>query len=290
MNLTAAVEEYLQRKPWARSGLRAFLAYSRVEDTRWLRAEDLVGFCRSLQGRGLAPNSAQVYLCVANRFVRELVERKLACFGLTALEEAIAEQGRFTEPVLDRKLAAAGEEEVRELVEAAYEAVPGINPRTGKGWRAYLTYLRNIALVETLRASGVRPAELVALRLGDLNLRDQVARAPDGRLLYFDLRSWGAVMRYLLARGDAANLPLHHQKLPVFARHDAGSGGKLAGPLHVNSVNGIVRKLRRSEMVTASSLRVRFGRSLLAATTDERGAARLLGLKRVRNVRRYGER
>ena len=97
----------------------------------------------------------------------------------------------------------------------------------------------------------------------------------------------GALMHYLLARGDPLDLPLFRQQMPVFARHHAGSASRGLQPLNVRMVNQLVRDLRTSGAMTPRKLRIRFGRSLLSATADERGTARLLGLKTMASVRRY---
>jgi site-specific recombinase XerD len=178
---------------------------------------------------------------------------------------------------------------VRQLVDAVRAALPSLSPETRTGRLARLTHLRNIAIVEMLRATGARPGETVALCLGDLDLEKQVATAPDGRLLYFDLKSWGALMHYLLVRRDPVDLPLLQQGLPLFAQHRAGSIGRPLQPLNVRMVTQLLRDLRTSPTLTATSLRIRFGRKLLAATADERGTARLLGLKTLASVRRYLE-
>jgi site-specific recombinase XerD len=159
-----------------------------------------------------------------------------------------------------------------------------------QGRLRHLTYLRNIAIVEMLRATGARPRELVALRRGDLDELNQVARAPDGRHLYFDLASWAALARYLEARRDPVFCAHLLSQVPLFARHDLRSAGQGLQPLAAARVGKILKGLRSTEMLTARALRIRFGQRLLAATADEKGTAKLLGIKGLVPVRLYRER
>lgn len=289
MNLMAAMEEYQQAAPWARGGLAAFRSTCRAGDTRALTPEHLLDFGQSLEFRGLAASTQAGYRSAVRRFFHWLLEKDLASFSRRALEEALVQESRLAPPVRHRAMWGAEEWEVRQLMDAAYAAAPQLSPEKPSGRLATLSYLRNIAIVEVLRSTGARPSELVALRLGDLDLLQQVATAPDGRRLYFDLKSWGAVSHYLLMRSDPVDQPLLYRHLPLFARHDAGSAKGPLEPLSTRTINHILGNLSAMPGVTPRMLRVRFGRSVLAATMDERGTARLLGLKRLASVRRYGE-
>jgi len=287
MELAEAVARYRETRSSAVAGLTAFVVYCEARDTRALMATDAVHFLGSLASQGYAARTILRYRTGVNGFLWWLCEGDLVPFGREALERAFLEQGE----VLPRQVRGQGEGpeegEVRALVEAAYAARPSGPPGTAQNWRSHLVYLRNIAIVETLRATGARPGELTALRRGDLDEEQQTARAPDGRTLYFDLASWAALARYFEARRDPVDCPLLLRQTPVFAQHDASKAGKALAPLVANRVGVVLRELRRSETVTARGLRVRFGRRLLAATEDEKGTARLLGIKGLDVVRRY---
>jgi site-specific recombinase XerD len=287
MDLTTAAQQFSEIKPWARHGVAAFLAYCQVEDTSELEAADLSGYLDDLASKGYAATTIRAYRTGANAFFRWLVDRDLAPFGPKALNQAFVQQYKaLPSRNLDRA-AVPAEQEVRALIEAAHAAAPAISPDTARGWQRHLAYLRNIAIVEMLRATGIRSGELVALRRCHLDLARQCAYAPDGRRLYFDLESWGALARYLEARGDPVAYPLLMWQAPVFARHDTSSAGPGLKPLSLNRVERIIAGLRKSGTTRAKDLRARFAQRLLEATTDERGTARLLGLKHVPSVRRY---
>jgi len=288
MDLVAAVEEHNEIAPWTRGGLARFLAYCEAGDTSALRAEVTVDFLQTLVARGYSPHTIHIYRSMVNTFFRWLYQQGLLSFDAQSLRQAFIDQAAIIPKASPVRMVAPEEADVRGLLEAAYAALPHAKAGTSRGKQQYLTYLRNIAIVETLRATGIRSTELVLLRRRDLDLENQVACASDGRVLYFDLKSWGALMRYLLARSDPVNRPLLVQQAPVFARHDPPSTSRGMLPLHRMYVWKIIRKLRTTESLTTRSLRRRFGQRLLAATADERGTAELLGLKRVENVRRYG--
>jgi|GEM_PF-1832569 len=287
MDLVEAASRYREIAPSARCGLTAFLAYCQVEDTWSLRAADTVDVLGSLASQGYAPETILRYKTAINGFFRWLCAEELVSFGAEALQEAFLDQGA----VLPRRVRAqrVGPEEgdVRALLEAAYAARPAAPPGTVQGWQSHLTYLRNIAVVEMLRATGARPRELVALRRRDLDEENQVARALDGRCLYFDLASWAALARYFEARRDPVDRPQLLRQAPLFARHNLASAGKGLLPLDAGRVGKILRRLRTSETLTTRALRTRFAQRLLAATADEKGTARLLGIKGLKTVRRY---
>ena len=171
-------------------------------------------------------------------------------------------------------------------MEAAYTVrVPQDITRPGNR-RLYLKRLRNIALLEALRATGARASELVALSRGDLEVERQQALAGDGRRLYFDIRAWAALMNYLAARDGGPGLPLLVWATPVFVRHDLGGEGKNLR-LSRRAVSEVIVKLRGEGGITAQGFRNRFARKVLEASRDVAGTAALLGVSGVRFRERY---
>ncbi len=197
-----------------------------------------------------------------------------------------AQGGRGGDVIL-ANIAAPDEDQVRALVRAAHAAVPLVEPHLPSARCRHLAYLRNVAIVETLRATGLRVSELLALRRADLDGHSQTATAPDGRTLYFDLESWAALSRYLAARGDSDNHPLFHWNQPLFARHDRASLGQPLQPLHRETVRCLLATLSPEPGLGARALRTRFAHRVLAATGDQAGTAHLLGLTKPSSLRRY---
>ncbi len=143
--------------------------------------------------------------------------------------------------------------------------------------RERLAKLRDIALVEVLRCTGLRVSELVGLTRRQLQEAERAAWVvgKGGRLrrVYFDRRAWEAIHRYLAERqplDGASSRPLG--ELPVFARHDRRAGSQVL-PLSSASVQNIVRRLAQaadlaSRGITPHALRHYFATRIYQTTRD----------------------
>jgi site-specific recombinase XerD len=227
-----------------------------VPFARWLREE-----------KGLAISTVDNYLASLAQFLRWLLAEGRANFGQQELEAFLEERGTLEHRQESWLPRVPAEEEVVSLIEAA-RAVPVTTDE-----RANLRRLRNIALLETLRSTGVRPRELVAMRYGDLDLERQTARV-GSRRVYFDLAAWGALTHYLQARGIEP-LPLLSWHKPLFARH-RNVRGEEDVPVSLRLVEWVVQKLRpNAEGITPRLLRSRFGVRLAGAADLKRCAQAL---------------
>ncbi len=150
--------------------------------------------------------------------------------------------------------------------------------------RQRLCYLRNIAIAEMLRSSGMRVGELISLRRGDLIPQDHTAivtgKGDKQRVVYFDETSWQALQNYLRARQDGATGQALG-RLPVLARHDRGAGKKIL-PLSTNTVRQMLSALIKlagvdEYDVTPHSFRHYFATKVLEATGDLGATQDLLG-------------
>ena len=134
-------------------------------------------------------------------------------------------------------------EEMEALVAAARETVL----RRPNDVREQLARLRDIAIVETLRCTGLRVGELVSITRKQLEDADQavwvVGKRGKVRRVYFDDRSWEAIHRYLQERQSfdgATGRPL--SELPVIARHDKKAGSRVL-PLSTQTIQSTIRRL-----------------------------------------------
>lgn len=164
--LEAAVARYREKEPGAGPGLAAFLAWAGVEEVSGLEAEMLVGFVEHMKDRGLGLRTVLTYRSVANRFFRWLHGQGALGFLERELWEALDRQAQVTPSLSLEKLVGPAEAEVRALVRAARAAVPAVTPDMASARYRELAYLRNVTLVETLRVTGARLGEVVALRRG----------------------------------------------------------------------------------------------------------------------------
>jgi integrase/recombinase XerC len=164
-------------------------------------------------------------------------------------------------------------EDLEALVAAAYE-------RTLKrpdDEREQLGKLRDIAIVEVLRCTGLRVGELVKITRKQLDSDEQAAwiigKRGKARRIYFDQQAWGAIHRYLQARqifDGATQRPL--AELPLFARHDKRAGSKIL-PLTTLSIQNVIRSLaERADLsakgITPHALRHYFATRIYQTTHD----------------------
>jgi site-specific recombinase XerD len=172
-----------------------------------------------------AKATLQLYLTAVYRFYRSLLKRgvTLEAADIARLEESyrdarnIRGEPRPKDPKLEAVLA---------IIRAARE-VPPFRGDKAIDHRRELSRLRDIAIVETLRSTGCRVGELVAMRRGDLDWMAHSAlvkgKGSKYRKVYLDDVAWRALKVYLQARGDGGE-PRALARLPVFCGHGNRSG------------------------------------------------------------------
>lgn len=187
-----------------------------------------------------------------------------------------------------RALPRVPDDAVVEAILAAARARPGGDDR-----RSACIRLRDIAIVECLRGSGMRVSELVGLRRGDLVRAQQSARVTGKgskeRTVFFTPAAWESVERYFSARESGAPRSIALQ--PVFARHDRGAGERLL-PLSTKSVRQIVQALgvaarQEDAGVTPHRFRAWFATHMVEATGDLAATQDLLGHESADTTRVY---
>jgi len=190
-----------------------------------------------------AKATLQLYLTAVYRFYRSLLKRgvTLEAADIARLEESyrdarnIRGESRPKDPKLEAVLA---------IIQAA-RSVPSVQGDKAIDRSRELSRLRDIAVVETLRSTGCRVGELVAMRRGDLDWMAHSAlvkgKGSKYRKIYLDDVAWRALKIYLQARGDGGD-PRALARLPVFCGHGNRSGST-PSPLTTRHVSRTIQDL-----------------------------------------------
>ena len=162
-------------------------------------------------------------------------------------------------------------EQIEKILKAVRERV--IEPGNE---RLELARLRNIAIVETLRSTGLRVAELCNLRRKQLRQDKSawvIGKGGKEREVFFDNTAWRAIQTYVEARrmlDGASGRP--QGELPVFARHDKRASNKVL-KITTTSVERLFVEIMAAAGlsdagITPHSLRHYFATKVYQATHD----------------------
>jgi site-specific recombinase XerD len=203
-----------------------------------------IEFAKSLQK--LAPATIRNYLAALSEFYRYAFAHRLI------LVDAADHQRLFTSLKQMRprsfSLPHVPPDDVMEMLlrtAAAEESANGKKQNVGDLERTRLRRLRDSALLLSLKSSGMRLGEALALRRGDLDYRNKSAvvtgKGRKQRVVYFDEKAWNAIQAYLQARQDGSHVRTLAQ-VPVFVRHDRRVGKELL-PMTRQRVEQIFKSL-----------------------------------------------
>lgn len=224
---------------------------------------------------------ANYYTAVSRLFEYLIVEAQ--CLSMTmqeydtlrkAFARAVKTRNRSELPpdkLPSQEIVAALLAEARQPLDLQPELPPG------EARRKELAHLRNIAIIEALRSSGMRVGELVRLERGHLlhearGALVKYAKGKKDREVLFSDQAWNAIQAYLKARQDAGYTRAL-ARLPLFARHDRGAGSRVLF-LSTRSVQNILIELAsRAELLerfhlTPHTLRHFFATEFLSETGD----------------------
>ncbi|MBI5650278.1 MAG: tyrosine-type recombinase/integrase [Chloroflexi bacterium] len=242
---------------------REFLAHTKRSPTdavKRLNVDDVLECARWLsEERGIAKATLRTYLSTLSQFYNYLLREKLIDLPASELErmrDALKKYRRGYHRPLPKL-------PPDEAITALLRAARAIKSDPKKP-RLDLARLRNIAMLEALRASGMRVGELVSLKRDDLDYRNRTARVTGKgnkqRIVYFDDPAWNAIQTYLKERADGAKGRALYQ-LPLFARHDRRASTNVL-PITTDSVrlmfNDLAQQAGIEITLTPHSLRHAF--------------------------------
>jgi site-specific recombinase XerD len=251
-----------------------------------LTEDDPVGFARWISDGGRAPRTTvHLYTTAVARLYAYLVrERHRSDLPLETIRLRLAQlRGKRA-----KKLPRVPTDDAMERVLAAARAVPAAASRPEQ-----LIRLRDVAIVETLRGSGLRVSEAVSLRRGDLEHDRQRAvvtgKGGKQRLVFFTDEAWRAIWTYLAARGDEGGRGAG--ALPVFVRHDRAAGQRISA-LSTDAVRDVIWRLAVAAGLPDAGLtphrfRAWFATHLVAETGDLAAVQDLLGHESADTTRVY---
>lgn len=262
-------EEFLKHLQWERNLAGATLTAYRRDVTgliEFLRHELGVGkpagvdvtalraYLAHLHGRGLAPRSIERSLASMRTYFRFLVADGILSANPA---EGIAQvrAPRRAPEVVDRYA-------IEELLESCADTPAGVRDR---------------AILELLYAAGLRVGELVALDLGDADLKERLLRVRGKgrkeRVVPFGRKAETALRHYLphRARWRQGGAALDH---PLFVNQ---RGGRLSDRSVRRILNAAVTRTANLHHLHPHSLRHAFATHLLEAGMDLRAIQELLG-------------
>ena len=245
------------------------------------------------------PATKRTYLTGVQAFYKYLLRHRRIEMPLADYERLNEEYGAVRQVREHRIPRVPAESAVQRLLEAV-RSVPPFHGDGPDDRRRELIRLRDMAMVELLHYSGLRVGELVGLRRGDLDHEEATVlvrgKGNRERVVPIGQAALQAIRTYLTARGDGGDSgPLH--TLPLFARHDRGTGDRVL-PLSTNSVQNAFRKhaaaaglYRQDEerKITPHSMRHYFGTKMLDETGDLALVQDLLGHASPQTTRVYTE-
>ena len=260
-----------------------FLSKSQLAENsvQSLTVDDAIEFGKTLHC--LAPATIKSYLAAISEFYRYLFARRLVIVDV-ADHERLFTSLRQMRPHFSSLPHVPPDEVVDALIKtASTEPERKRKQSPGDVERARLQRLRDVALLLSLRASGMRLGEALGLHRGDLDHRGKSAivtgKGRKQRIVYFDDAAWKAIQEYLQARQDGAHArSLAH--LPLFARHDRRAGDRIL-PLTCQRVEQIFANLAERSQIdpkpTPHWFRHWFATQVLDRTQDLAALQDMLG-------------
>lgn len=282
--------------------LMAFLAERKVdvagEVDRALNVRLLLDWATWLLAeRQIAPRTLMLYLAALASYVKWLqVTGRWTLDGREALafSAGMKQIRKMQRPARGRPHPPTGDE-VGRILRAAREVAPAADDARGR-----LIRLRDMALVEVLRCTGLRASEVLSLRRkqlrqdGGLCHAWVIGKGRKEREVFFDDAAWQAMQGYLAARAGmdgATGRPLGD--LPVFARHDRRAGTRVL-PLTVRALEDVMGRLvavagLAEQGITPHSLRHYFATKVYRATHDLGVTQEMMGHSSPVTTRVYAE-
>lgn len=256
MTIEQALQAYLRMLQQARSA-NTYLTYRNAmklfvhvlhtkgidihtQEIKTFPEEAIIWFSNYL--KHLSPTSEQVYITAAAGFFEFLVAENLFAANLPRVRLLIRQRSRSS----GTRLPQFSRDKIEEIIEYAIIVA---NSTSSQDERERLIDLRDSAFILTLADTGLRVHEACALRRGDMHWYEAkaiiIGKGNRQAVVRFSKRSLESIKRYLALRqalDGSSRKPL--ASLPIFARHDKGSGKKVLPITPTTGRNIITRRVQ----------------------------------------------
>ena len=240
--------------------------------------------------RATSPATEQLYVGVIIRFYKYLVSEGLALINLPRAE-LLAKQRSRKAPIRLPKYTANDIERVLDFV--SHIDLLGAESETER-----LRAMRDRAFLLTLADTGLRVHEACKLRRGDLNWDGEygvlIGKGDKQAVVRFTTRAMRALKDYLSLRAELdGGSGKQLTALPLFARHDKGTGKKVKPITPTTGRNIVAERVRQAlgnqaeGHITPHSFRHYFVSTILRASGNLKLAQRLARHENIQITQRY---
>ncbi len=254
-----------------------------------LLTEDMVSrFVMHL--KSFAPATEQLFVRAVARFYKYLAAERLAEVNLPRMDLLIEQ--RIRKPGV--RIPQFPTAEIERVVEFASTQLPMITEPTVERLRA----MRDRAFLLTLADTGLRVHEACNLRRGDMDWNEGraiiIGKGDKQAVVRFTSRSMRALKDYLSLRGELdGGSGKQLTALPVFARHDKGTGKKIKPITPTTGRNIVAERVRQAlgdkaeGHITPHSFRHYFVSTILRGSSNLKLAQALARHENIQITQRY---
>jgi site-specific recombinase XerD len=240
--------------------------------------------------KDFSPASEQLYLAATTGFFKFLAAERLADINLPRLDLLRMQRARRS----GQRLPQFPREDIEQVLEFVNNITNDLSDKISFRLRA----MRDRAFLLTLADTGLRVHEACNLRRGDIDWNEGraviIGKGDKQAVVRFSTRSLNALKSYLTTRATldgASGRPL--PSLPLFARHDKGTGKKIK-PITTTTGRNIVSERVRQALgdeaegrITPHSFRHYFVTTVLRASGNLKLAQELARHASIQVTQRY---
>jgi integrase/recombinase XerC len=258
------------------------------EFDRNIKEDTIIPFIENLHR--YSPATEQLYLQAVTNYFEYLSAGNLADINMVRVRLLIRQRARKPGLRLPQF--------PREALDTIMESLNSLPQKPVEDEQERLRNLRDIAFIFTLADTGLRVHEACKLQRGDLDIHEGkaivIGKGNQQAVVRFSNRSIQAIRNYLSARSKldgSSGRPL--RSLPIFSRHDRGSGTKIK-PITTttgrNIINDRVEEFLGPEYagrITPHSFRHYFVTRVLQSSSNLKLAQELARHKNIAVTQRY---